>query len=120
MCFKQIEDLNLSMFNMITGLDKCKTLIKCTSCRFDWRKCNSDQWWNNDKWRCECKKRHACEKGYSWNPSKCNCENEKKLASIMDNLAITCDEIIDVEETNCNEKNVTLKHKVPTFYWSFY
>ena len=38
----------------------------------------------------------------------------------MDNLAITCDEIIDVEETNCNEKNVTLKHKVRTFYWSFY
>ena len=31
----------------------------------------------------------------------------KNLASIMDNSAITCDEIIDVEVTNCNEKNVT-------------
>ena len=24
--------------------------------------CNSNQWWNNDKCRCECKKHHICEK----------------------------------------------------------
>ena len=81
MCFKQTEDLNLSMFSMITGINESKTLIKCMSyqCkyRFDGRKCNSDQWWNGDKWWCKCKKRHACEKGYSRNPSKCKCENEK-------------------------------------------
>ena len=34
---------------------------KC-KCRFDERKCNSDQWWNKDKCWCECKKRHVCEK----------------------------------------------------------
>ena len=45
------EDLNLSVFNMITGLNELKTLTKhiceCKG-RFDGRKCNSDQWWNND------------------------------------------------------------------------
>ena len=53
------EDLNLSGFNMITGINESKTLtnhISCEcKCRFDGRKCNSDQWWNNNKCRCECK-----------------------------------------------------------------
>ena len=55
----KIEDLSLSMFNMITGINELKTLIKHISCeckcRFDERNCNSNQWWNNDKCRCECK-----------------------------------------------------------------
>ena len=53
------EDLNLSVFNMITGINESKTLTKHISCeckcKFDGRNCNSDQWWNNDKFRCECK-----------------------------------------------------------------
>ena len=60
------EDLNLSMFNMITGINESKTLTKHTSCeckcRFDGKKCNSNQWWNNGKCRCECRKPHVCEK----------------------------------------------------------
>ena len=55
----KIEDLNQSVFNMITGINESKTLTKHISCeckcKFDGRKCNSDQWWNNDKCRCECK-----------------------------------------------------------------
>ena len=54
------EDLNLSAFNMITGINESKTLTKHISweckCKFDGTKCNSNQWWNNDKCRCECKK----------------------------------------------------------------
>ena len=42
----KIEDLNLSVSNMITGINESKTLTKDTSCeykcRFDGRKCNSD------------------------------------------------------------------------------
>ena len=104
------EDLNLSVFNMITGINESKTLTKHISCeckcKFDGRSCNSDQWWNNDKCRCECKKRHVCEKDYIWNPATCSCENGKYLASIMDDSAIMCDEIIDSyeEETHFNEK----------------
>ena len=53
---------------MITGINESNTLIKHISCKckckFDGRKCNSDQWWDNGKCQCACKKRHACEKDY--------------------------------------------------------
>ena len=32
------------------------------NCRFDGKRCNSNQWWNNDKDRCECKTRHIRKK----------------------------------------------------------
>ena len=73
---------------MITEINKLKTLTKDISCKckckFDGKKSNSDQWRNNDKCRCECKKRHVCEKNYIWNPSTCNVKNAKYLAGIMD------------------------------------
>ena len=84
---------------MITRINESKTLTKHISCeckcKFHGRSCNSDQWWNNDKCRCECKKPHVCKKYYIWNPATCSCENGKYLASIMDDSAITCDEIIE-------------------------
>ena len=67
------EDFNIHVFNMITGNTESKILTRYISCeckcRFDGKKCNSDQWWNNDKCLCESKKRHACEKDYIWNPA---------------------------------------------------
>ena len=75
--------------------------------RFDGKKCNSDQWWNNGKCRCGCKELHVCERDYVWNTATCNCGYGKYLASIMDNLAIMCDEILDAdadEEANSNSK----------------
>ena len=46
----KIENLNLSVFNMITGINESKALAKHMSCeckcKFDGKKCNSDQWWN--------------------------------------------------------------------------
>ena len=58
------------------------------------------------------KKRHVCEKDYTWNP----CENEKYLASIMDDSEIMCDEFIELNDketktipTNLNEKKVIRK-----------
>ena len=51
---------------MITGKNKSKILTKDISCKnkcsFDKKKCNSDRLQNNNKYRCECKKRHAWEK----------------------------------------------------------
>ena len=51
---------------MITEINESKTLTKDISCeckcKFDGRICNSDQWWNNDKYWCGCKKRHVCKK----------------------------------------------------------
>ena len=105
------EDLNLSVFNMITGINESKTLTRQISCeckcRFDGRKCNSDQWWND--YKCQCK----CKKDYAWNPATSNCENGKYLASIMDDSVIICDEVIESYEetktiqTNLNENKVT-------------
>ena len=85
-----------------------KTLTKHVSCefkcKFNVRKCNSNQKWNDYKYRCECKKHHICEKDYIWNPATCSCENGKYLASIIYDLVITCDEIIDSESNSYDEE----------------
>ena len=48
------EDLNLSIFDMIIGMNELKTLTKHTchkcQCKFDSRKSNSNQKWNNNKY----------------------------------------------------------------------
>ena len=53
---------------MITGINKSKTLTKDISCKcrckLDGTKFNSNQWWNNSKYRCACKKIRVCEKDY--------------------------------------------------------
>ena len=55
------EDLNLSMFDMIKGINETKRLTKRISgeckCRFDGRKL-----WNNEKSWWEFKKHHVREK----------------------------------------------------------
>ena len=91
----KVEDLNLSVSNVITGINESKTLTMDISCefkyKFDGTKYNLNQWWNSDKCRCECKKIHVCKKNYVWNPIKCICKNGKYLASVMDDSAIICD-----------------------------
>ena len=66
------EDLNLSIFNMIRGISELKTLTKHISCKckckFEGRKCNSNQKCNSNKCISDCKKHHICEKDYIWNP----------------------------------------------------
>ena len=118
--FQIKQDLNLSMFNMITGINESKNLTKHVSCKckckLDGRKCKSDQWRNNDKcWR-DCKRHHACGKNVR-NPATCYCENGKYLARIMDDSAIMRNEITDTEaksnkeetKTNFNENNANCK-----------
>ena len=71
-------------------------------CKFDDRKCNSNQKWNNHKCRCECKnlKKHCvCKKYYIWNSAICSCKNGKYLARIIDYSVITYDEITDTTES---------------------
>ena len=91
------EDLNLSVFNMIKGKHESKILTKHISCeckcKFDGTECNSNKWWNNNKCRCEFKKRQICEQDYVWNPSTCNCG--KYLASFMDDSMIISNDVIN-------------------------
>ena len=99
---------------MITGKNESNILTKDISCeckfKFDGRKCNSDQWRNNDRCQYECKKRHVYEKDYIWNPSKCSCENGKYLASVTVDSVTTCYEIIgtDAEAKSYDEEANTI------------
>ena len=53
----ETEDLNLNVFNMITGINDSQTLTKHISCqykcKFDDKKCNLNQ-----KWNIVCTKKH--------------------------------------------------------------
>ena len=70
--------------------------ISCTyECKFETRKWNSIQKWNNDKFRCECKnpKEHfMCVKDYVWNPATGTCKN---VTSFINDSVISCDEFTD-------------------------
>ena len=44
------------------------------------------------------------KKDYTLNPATCSCENGKYLASIIDDLVITCDEIIEETKTENSHK----------------
>ena len=83
-------------------------------------------------------KHHICQKDYVWNPAICNCKNEKYLASIMGDSAITCDEIIEsydedldakarsnneaksYDETNFDGNRATCKTQNSYIYLHFY
>ena len=102
MCSKQNRRLKSKCFTMITGINESITSTKHTSCKckckFDGRKCNSNQRWNNNKSLCECKnlkEHHVRKKDYICNSATCSCENGKYFASIVDNSVITCDEFIE-------------------------
>ena len=116
---------------MITEINESKILTKHVSCeckcKFDGRKCNSDQKWNIDKCRCKCKKHHIYELEYIWNPATSSSKSNKYLASIIDDSVLTCDEIIEETKSipiNFNEKNITCKtkniYKKYIFYLPFY
>ena len=51
---------------MVPGISESKTLTKHISyeCKIKFDECKSNQWWSNDKRRCECKKHYICEKDY--------------------------------------------------------
>ena len=110
-----------NVFKMIATINESKTLTKNLSCvckhKFGGRKYNSDQKWNNDKRRCECKNReehHVCKKYYIWNPAICSSENYNFLAGIIDDLVITCDKIIEeikTVSTVFSNKKVTYETK---------
>ena len=91
-------------------------------CRFDSSVCNNKQHWNDDKCRYESKElidKGACDKGFIWNPSNCECEcykscdfseyfdykNCKCKKRLVDKLAEECTENID--ETRLVEINST-------------
>ena len=65
----QTEDLNRSIFNMITWINESKTLRTHVTCKckykYDGNKCKSSQNWNKDKCKCNYPKKNCvCKKDY--------------------------------------------------------
>ena len=114
------DKLNLSVFNMIIGLNQSKILTIHTSCKckckIDGIKCNSNQKWNNDRCQCESKnlKKHAYKKSYIWNPNICSSENDEYLGSSTGNSVITFDEIINAADSVSVSGSVNVTSTVST------
>ena len=51
------------------------------------------------------KKKSKCKIDFSWNPSKCICENSKYLKSIADTSVTQCDKIVNVMDIVSTKKN---------------
>ena len=97
------ENLNIHVFNIITGKNESKILTKDISCEC---KCRVDGknviQINGEIMINVCVSVKAVilvKNNFIWNPATCNCEHGKYLASIKDDSAISRDEIIDAEET---------------------
>ena len=108
----ETEDLNVHIFDMITGISESRTLAKhipCKcECKFAGRKCNLNQESNNAKCQCECKnkKEHwVCEKKLIWYPAICSCESGKYTGSIGESVVVS-DKI--AEETKIMLTKTTL------------
>ena len=89
---------------------------KCV-CRLSVAVCNTRQMWNDDKFRCECKEdlvdKTVSDKGFSWNPSNCECECDKSCGigeyldykgcvckkTLFDKLVEECTSVINENKT---------------------
>ena len=77
-----VKKINVKVFDHMSGINETRQMLwhetcKCV-CRLSVAVCNSNQIWNDDKCRCECREdlvdKKVCDKGFSWNPSNCECE----------------------------------------------
>ena len=95
---KEIEDINVKAFNMITNKDEAKAMtghISCDcKCKFNIITCKSKQKWNNKTCQCECKNYRKCKENHSWNLSTCIGENSMYLKSVADTSVTKSDEIV--------------------------
>ena len=105
---------------MITGINGSET-IKYNLCickwKFDGRKCNLNQKWNEEKSQCECKnpiKNCVCKKDWIWNPRTC-CASEidKYLTSIIGDSGVAFDEIIKFVAKSYDELTNFIKNWQP-------
>ena len=94
---KKTKDLNLSIFNIITGINESKTLTKHVSCeckcKFNVKKCNSNQKRKNKN--CWCKHTMCVQKILYWNPATCSYKAGIYFTGIIDDSVITCDKTIE-------------------------
>ena len=108
---------------MITGKNESKTLTKDVSCKYKWKKMEENVIQINGgitiNVDVSVKKRQLSEKDYIWNHATCSCEKWKHLPSIMDDSAITCDEISHTTKKHKQFQQILMKKvacKTQNFY----
>ena len=82
LCFPDIvKNLNVKVFSLVSGINETKGIEWHETCKCKYRLnssvCNDKQRWNDDKCRRERKElidKGACNKGFIWNPSNCECD----------------------------------------------
>ena len=110
-----VKNTNVKVFNFMSRINETRHIIwnetcKCI-CRLSASACNNSQRWNEDKCRCEYKElidKGIHEKGFTWNPSNCECECDKsceieeyldyKKHKLVDKLVQKCAKVVDVDE----------------------
>ena len=77
-----IKRINMKVYNFLMRLNETRNVLwhescKCV-CRLNSSVCNNKQICNSDTCRCDCNEDFAsiinCTKGYTWNPSTCECQ----------------------------------------------
>ena len=95
-----IKKLNVKVFNLMSRIYQARQILwhetcKCV-CRLSVAVCNSKQICNDDKCRCECREdlvdKIVCDKGFSWDPSNCECEWDKScgIGEYLDYKSCVC------------------------------
>ena len=96
-----IKRINMNAYNFLMRLNETRNVLwhescKCV-CRLNSSVCNSKQIWNTcDTCRCDCNGDFAgiinCTKGYTWNPSSCECQCDMwcKTGQYLDHKNCIC------------------------------
>ena len=95
-----IKNINVKVFNLMSIINETRQMIwheTCKSvCRLTSAVCNTEQIWNEDKCRCDCKEdlinKGTCDKEFIWNPSNCECECDKScgIGEYLDYKSCIC------------------------------
>ena len=81
-----IKRVNMQVYNFLMRLNETRNVLwhescKCV-CKLNSSICNNKQIWNSDTCKRDCNEDFAgiinCAKGYTWNPSICECQCDKR------------------------------------------
>ena len=112
-----VKSINVKVFDLMQRINETRQIIwhetcKC-ACRLTSSVCNGRQIWNEDECRCRCKDdlidKMVSDKGFSWNPTNCDCECDKPCgigeyldykscvckSTLVDKLIEECTSIVD-------------------------
>ena len=95
-----VKRVNMQVYNFLMRLNETRNVLwhescKCV-CKLNSSVCNNKQIWNDDTCRYDCNEDFAgminCAKGYTWNPSTCECQCDTwcKPSQYLDHKNCVC------------------------------